>query len=147
MIPIVINDSLLIRLFSRFKVNENGCWLWSGCTSWGYGIINGQTKEFRKRTLKAHRVAYTALNGPIPDGLTIDHLCFTRNCINPSHMEPVTLEENCTRSNIWLKRTHCKRGHLLVPNLKVGARCCYPCQLIGNKNYSLRKKLKASSLF
>ncbi|RYF11406.1 MAG: HNH endonuclease, partial [Oxalobacteraceae bacterium] len=43
------------------------------------------------------RAAYAALKGPIPDGLTLDHLCENKICINPAHLEPVTRAENARR--------------------------------------------------
>jgi len=67
----------------------------------------------------------------IPVGMTIDHLCRNRICINPLHLELVTLKENILRSNgvsaIYARRTSCKRGHLFtVGNIgkrRSGRRC------------------------
>lgn len=72
---------------------EDGCWLWNGHReSNGYG-------RFRHdgRRSGAHRFAYEAEVGPIPDGLTIDHLCRVRHCVNPAHLEAVTSRENTRR--------------------------------------------------
>lgn len=69
------------------------CWLWTGNkTPAGYGRfwLNG-------RNVQAHRAAYEFHIGPIADGLTIDHLCRVTSCVNPAHMEPVTLAENIRR--------------------------------------------------
>lgn len=69
---------------------DTGCWVWRGRTNRdGYGKIGRQTL--------AHRAYYEALVGPIPDGLTIDHLCRNRACVNPDHMEPVPAVENVRR--------------------------------------------------
>src|SRR5690606_41377855 len=46
----------------------------------------------------AHRVAWELLMGPIPEGLTIDHLCHNKLCVNPDHLEPVTFGENASRA-------------------------------------------------
>ena len=79
------------------------CWLWIGAkNSRGYG-------NFRSRS--AHVEAFELEVGPIPEGLTIDHLCSNRVCVKPSHLEPVTLRENIRRHTA--KTTHCIRGHPL----------------------------------
>lgn len=67
----------------------SGCWNWQAAKNQGYGTFRGQ---------RAHRWAYEKLVGPIPEGLTIDHLCRNRGCVNPSHMEPVTASENARRA-------------------------------------------------
>lgn len=65
------------------------CWLWLGAKAAGYGLFRGH---------RAHRWAYENLRGPIPEDLTIDHLCRARACVNPAHMEAVTREENTRRA-------------------------------------------------
>ena len=70
------------------------CWLWmAGRDTCGYGKFHLNGRE-----PKAHRVAYEAMVGLIPDGLTLDHLCRVRHCVRYSHLEPVTLLENWMRS-------------------------------------------------
>lgn len=60
----------------------------------------------------AHRVAYEEIMGPVPEGLELDHLCRTRSCVNPSHLEPVTHRENMNRGDVATRRkTHCPKGH------------------------------------
>ena len=60
-------------------------------------------------------VSYELHVGPIPKGLTVDHTCRNRRCVNPNHMEIVTQKENNARGNspsaINARKTHCKRGH------------------------------------
>lgn len=70
------------------------CIVWMGAlNAKGYGCfgLDGDTKL-------AHRVAYEFENGPIPDGLTIDHLCRVKRCVNPAHLEAVTGRENTRRA-------------------------------------------------
>jgi hypothetical protein len=69
------------------------------------------------RAVRAHRYAYEQLVGPIPEGLVLDHLCRNRLCINPLHLEPVTIGENIRRGafdragKITGSKTHCANGH------------------------------------
>ena len=51
--------------------------------------------------------------GPIPEGLTLDHLCQNPNCVNPTHLEPVTRGENTRRGLVSRPIvTVCPYGHL-----------------------------------
>lgn len=69
------------------------CWLYTGRLS-----VDGYARfGVDGRQTFVHRFAYELLVGPIPDGLTIDHLCFVTYCQNPAHMEPVTRAENASR--------------------------------------------------
>lgn len=71
-----------------------GCWLWTGGTSaHGYGIATAP----HLRTKLAHRIAFILLCGEIPAGMTLDHLCRIRACVNPDHLEPVTQSINTKR--------------------------------------------------
>ena len=78
-----------------FKVNKTDtCWLWTGALRGdGYGKFH-----VKRKWVYAHRFAYELLVGPIPDGLELDHLCRIRNCVRPSHLEPVTHQENMQRA-------------------------------------------------
>ena len=90
-----------------------GCWLWQG-----YVVRNGYGQvRMGKSNRYVHRVVYELLKGPIPDGLTLDHLCRIRRCANPEHLEPVTGKENCLRGESFSaanhRKTHCSRNHPL----------------------------------
>lgn len=76
------------------KVNRSGdCWLWtSEITASGYGRFS-----FRGAHLRAHRVAYVLSGRSIPDGFQVDHLCRTRACVRPEHLEAVTQHTNIMR--------------------------------------------------
>jgi hypothetical protein len=110
---------------SVFKTSDYGCWVWTGRKQReGYGriVVNGITTG-------VHRVAYEMAKGPIPDGMTIDHLCRNKACVNPAHMEVVSFGENSRRQ--MLSRTTCKHGHpWSFDNTrfdKRGRRCCRAC--------------------
>lgn len=104
----------LMESWSRFAVvpaDRDTCWMWNGSVeSKGYGRLH-----FGGKALKAHRVAYELHRGRIPQGLTIDHLCRNRRCVNPWHLEVVTNRENVLRGEgitaQYARATHCVNGH------------------------------------
>jgi len=94
------------------KVNRTDtCWLWIAYRDeLGYGKV-----RWAGRIQVAHRVAYELVVGPILEGLTLDHLCRNRGCVNPAHLEPVSLGENILRGNTFqavnAAKTSCPQGH------------------------------------
>lgn len=127
------------RLLASIAVTDSDqdCWLWKGCVNakTGYGRVSS-----KGRPSLPHRIAYELLRGPIPDGLTIDHLCRVRLCCNPSHMEAVTMKVNDLRGTSPMannaRKTHCVHGHALaggnlyLKSLPTGglARICLTCR-------------------
>jgi len=131
------------RLPERFWVMVypcpiTGCWLWGGAprNSKGYGGFCIQFKPV-KITLPAHKAAWLALVGPVPDRLVIDHKCRVTACVNPSHLRVVTHKVNILASPITLASlesaiTHCPDGHeyddentYILPGS--GSRVCRKC--------------------
>lgn len=107
---------LSVRFAGLYRVEANGCWIWTGYRNHdGYGIWTIRPGL----TVRAHRWSYEQKHGPIPQGLELDHFkCDTSSCVNPDHVRPVTHRENVLRSDktvaaVNLSKTHCKRGHLL----------------------------------
>lgn len=84
---------------ARVRVTSSGCWEWPGNQRGGYGRIETKVAGKRRRPA-AHRVFYEEFVGPIPDGLSIDHLCRNRACVNPDHLEPVSMRENLLRKSL-----------------------------------------------
>lgn len=78
----------------RYKVDDQTqCWIWQRATNAsGYGKLRVHGKDWL-----AHRWFWSEAHGPILDGMVIDHLCRTRRCVNPGHMELVTPGENQRR--------------------------------------------------
>ncbi|WP_076124814.1 HNH endonuclease [Mycobacterium sp. IS-836] len=73
----------------------------------GYGQFS-----FNGKNGYAHRYAWEREHGPIPNGLTVDHLCRVRCCVNVDHLELVDGPENTRRGVAARPRaTHCKRNH------------------------------------
>ena len=138
----------VIRFFQFVRYEPlTECWEWTGTTVEGYGTFAGDRGHERNEPEMAHRFAYELLVGPIPEGLTLDHLCRVRHCCNPEHLEPVTSAENTARSpltqaSINRAKTHCHRGHPFSDaNLgrnANGTRICRECRRESSRAYRAR---------
>jgi hypothetical protein len=144
-----LRGPLFVRLFSRCEADDGGCWLFTGhLDKKGYGsICEGGGHG---RMLKAHRVSYELLAGPIPDDLQLDHLCRVRHCVNPCHLEPVTSRENTLRGDTIpaqnARKTHCPQGHgYTLDNtlVSVGRRYCRRCMRARESARAARKRATA----
>ena len=130
------------------KQPVESCWEWPGArTARGYGTIYNGNKN-----VLVHRFAYENMIGPIPHGLTIDHLCRNKPCCNPAHLEVVTQRENLRRGMGWsglnARKTHCVHGHLFddqnTYRLKNGWRACRACALPRLRKYYYARKAEAT---
>lgn len=123
------------RFDEKVDRRENGCWEWIGYIekTTGYGrfyddnrVVNG-----------AHRYAYRRAKGEIPEGMVIDHLCRNRKCVNPNHLEAVSVGENIRRGaspSIHLSRVQvCARGHAYAEH-------SYYCRACERENQRERRK-------
>ena len=134
------------------KVDKNGeipahnpelgrCWIWKAARGGGR---TGQYGRFYdgQGAVPAHRWAWESVNGPIPEGLTIDHLCRVKLCVNPDHLEPVPSSENTRRATRLI--THCPYGHpyskentYIYPQ---GWRKCRECHRIRDREYWRKRR-------
>ena len=121
------------------RVDKSGdCWEFQGCRLFegGYGQIKWSGKN-----KAVHRVAYELEIGPIPDGMTLDHLCQNTGCVRPSHLEAVTVEENIRRRAD--RKTKCSNGHPWIPeNIRTdnrGQKFCVECRRKTAREYARRK--------
>jgi hypothetical protein len=128
------------------KWSDYPCYNWPGyLTGMGYGQLG--TKKKLGKNISAHRLVWEATNGPITQGLSLDHLCRNPACVNPHHLEPVTHKENCLRgvgiTAINSKKTHCKTGHPFDEDntgyQKSGKRYCKECQKVASNKYRMKK--------
>jgi hypothetical protein len=101
---------------------DSGCWRWTRSLDRdGYGWAS-----LNNKTYLAHRIIYILLRGEPAPGLQLDHLCHTndsncpggrscihRRCVNPDHLEPVTVRENLRRGHTTTGMTECALGHPL----------------------------------
>lgn len=77
------------RFLSRVR-DEGDCLVWTGT------LINGKYGQMRidGKRIYVHRYAWERANGPIPDGMQVDHLCWNVACVNVSHLRLATASEN-----------------------------------------------------
>lgn len=77
------------RFWSRVEKTET-CWNWSGgCIRSGYGRLKVDGKFVR-----THIYSFELANGPVPDGMLLDHTCHNVRCLRPSHLRVVTHKQN-----------------------------------------------------
>jgi hypothetical protein len=146
--------TLPARIAGKIRARSDGCWEWTGAILkapvhkphiGGYGRVRTCVGG-RRGHVYAHRYVYEALVGPIPaDRPQLDHLCCDpawcaggptcphRRCVNPAHLEPVTLAENRRRASRHAKQ--CKRSHdMSGANLRIDPRTgkwiCRACTAI-----------------
>lgn len=99
------------------KVDRSGdCWEWlAGRNPGGYGLFGSPAGY----SGLAHRFSYQILVGEIPEGMTLDHLCRNRSCVNPDHLEPVPPDENkrrgLTHRLLNGMDSKCVNGHPYTP--------------------------------
>jgi hypothetical protein len=144
------------RTLARFlsKIAKNGpvppkrpdlgpCWIWKPVPSnGGYGQFYLEGKP-----QLAHRASYKLFVGPIPSGLTIDHLCGVRACVRRDHLEAVPLAENLRRARVWEAgaafqrgKTHCPQGHPYdEENTRVGKNGRRSCKACARRQISERR--------
>lgn len=135
------------------NVNKTeSCWLWSAQIDkgTGYGKVGMPRPDGTWRMKWAHRVSYELHVAPIPDGLTIDHKCRVRACVNPDHLEPVTRKENILRGQspaaIAFRRNTCIHGHEYAPDntrIVAGVRQCKQCQRDWNRRQTIEAQHEA----
>jgi hypothetical protein len=128
----------------------DSCWNWTA----GIGADgHGRFYAGPQRHVQAHRYSFELHGGVIPEGLVIDHLCRNPRCVNPGHLEPVTVQTNTLRGIGVSARsavaTHCPMGHAYdAENTYVtpkGHRDCRICRRAAGARARARKKVAANA--
>lgn len=103
--PKNIRAKSALEKFLAYTEASKSCWWWTGPKNQhGYGLhVHDYVQTY------AHRWAWQNFIGPIPDGMTIDHLCTNKVCVNPEHLEVVPIAVNSSRRHG--NRVFCPRGH------------------------------------
>jgi len=101
------------RFWEKVEKTDS-CWNWIAATNNGYGIF-----KLNGKSVRSHRFSYELYKGKIPKGLTIDHLCRNRKCVNSEHLEAVTQKVNVLRGisiqAINARKIYCINGHKFTP--------------------------------
>lgn len=112
------------------------CWEYNGCVdNCGYCqiYVNGKLQY-------AHRLAYEFYKGKIPAGMTVDHICFNRKCINPAHLQLLTRRENCRRHQFSQKTIYCRICGAIKHTIPSGRSVCRKCSVRRTLEYRKRKQ-------
>ncbi len=144
--PLSGNEKLIESRFWAQVTPTGFCWEWDGRKQKKTG--HGRYQVSREKSVAAHRHSYETLVGPIPDGLTLDHLCRNPPCVNPDHLDPVTNAVNVLRgfgiTAMQKRQTHCKHNHEFTAEntytTKRGIRQCRECHRVITRVNSARIK-------
>ena len=148
--PATDHASLNALLWDRLRT-EGECWLWADDVP---ASLPRPRISYQGRSYYAYRVAYEAMRGEIPEGLTIDHLCHTPTCCNPWHLEPVPASVNARRQRLHhvATATHCNNGHAWTPEntgnyTQAGElrRYCRQCNRDKGRRYYAAKKARENA--
>ena len=132
-----------LRRFRQKVKKTKGCWNWLAASdNHGYGRF-----DFLGKYAMAHRASYVLFVGDIPEGLTIDHICRHRGCVNPNHLRPMTLRDNILCGEniaaINARKTHCKHGHPFSgENLLIRKNRTRVCRICHKRNNDSRPRIR-----
>lgn len=90
------HSKVMNLLLANTVAGPGSCLEWQGRRDrGGYGILSVMASEGRRSTQYAHRLMLQASQGGNElAGLHTHHACTNRACINPEHLQPVTVQQN-----------------------------------------------------
>lgn len=90
-------EILQTRASDKYHVDENGCWIWlRALDADGYAVFS-RLENGKHTSCRAMRLFYEIYIRKIDSGKVLDHLCRVRKCVNPYHLQPVSIAVNTRR--------------------------------------------------
>lgn len=132
-----------LRFWTKVDLPEDLelCWKWLGGQSSGYGRFSiDSSLVANRKQVPAHRFAYEYFHGPLAKDLVLHHICKNTLCVNPKHLQPLSIKEHVAQSisvgvmvaALQSVKTHCPKGHPYEgSNLSIrrdGSRVCRECK-------------------
>lgn len=85
-------DKIMSSVAHEDRGFDSPCWIWKRGLSGGYASSwNGD------RVTNVHREVYVLVHGDICDGIEVHHRCEQKSCVNPEHLEALTVIEHKRR--------------------------------------------------
>lgn len=135
------------RFQTKLRPLPNGCIEYTAAIDdMGYGIFALANGKPGGKKIRAHVMAWTLANGPVPTGLVVDHKCHNedpecqggntclhRRCANAEHLQVTTKGQNLRNSPLTTTSKHaaktcCPEGHPYDSVRSDGSRCCRQCR-------------------
>ena len=72
--------------------DDSSCWIWQGqISNSGYGRVMELQPNRTTKMVSAQTASYHAFIGSVPDGYLVKPKCGQRLCINPDHLELLSI--------------------------------------------------------
>ena len=140
-----VKDLIRLRLEKKIqKQDGDGCWLWTGATTRGYGVL--AMPDYGKHR-RAHVLMYELHNGPVPEGKVVCHKCNVKRCVRPSHLYAGTQAQNVLQAKqdgLILSREKQPKAKLSEEQVKLIRELMAGCPPSGSKSIELAKQFGVS---